>query len=89
MQSTTHDIKNIHDKHIINYFYLLLKSMFEHSDMITPCHVRDYIPCGRNALSYHPGKYSVVGKSADITDNGLPFIKAFQDFTIGKIMKVC
>ena len=62
--------------------------MFERSDMISPCHIREYIPCGRQALSTHPGKYSVVGKSADITDNGLPFMKAFQDFSISKLHKV-
>ena len=62
--------------------------MYEETEMISACDVQEFIPTGRQYTQLHPGKTKVHIKGADITDHGLPIVKALRDFSISTEHKV-
>ena len=67
---------------------LLAVSMCEEIEMISAYDAQEFVPNGRHYCSLHPGKTKVHMKGADVTDHGLPIVKALRDFSISTERKV-
>lgn len=62
--------------------------MYEEIEMISACDTQEFIPNGRQYITKHPGKSNIYAKGADVTDHGLPIVKALRDFSISQHVKV-
>lgn len=60
----------------------------DNEDMISACDTQEFSPFGRKYVAVHPGKASFQVRGGDITDHGLPLVKALRDISISKEVKV-